>query len=169
MDARSKGEKVLRELRFDFQTFTIERFIRFVSEAKGRAVITIPWKMPSTLFGAWLSDEDEPNEYIFYRRNVPLTHQIHIQLHEISHFLFGHPTLKINQKLIADVLANRASLPFAELPRLRSTEKNDIETEAEILADLIQKRVIQHSQLGQLTRFSSEGTLADFLKTLGGI
>lgn len=169
MDAKSKGEKVLRELKFNFQTFTIEKFIRHVGETKGREVITVPWNMPATLFGAWLSDEDEPKEYIFYRSNASLIHQIHIQLHEISHFLFAHPTLRINRELIAQVLANKASLPFEELPLLRSTEKNDVEVEAEVLADLIQKRAIQHSQLEQLTHFSSDGTLADFLNTLGGL
>lgn len=167
MDAESKGENVLKELGFDFQTFTIENFIHFVSEAKGREIITIPWDTPVALFGAWMSDGEEPKEYILFRRNAPLIHQIHIQLHEISHFLLGHPTLKITRKLIAEVVANKASFPFEEVARLRSTEKDVLEEEAETLADLIQKRVIQHSQLEQLTRFSSEEKLSDFLRTLG--
>src|SRR6185369_8648412 len=104
MDAHSQAEKILRELRFDFTTFTMDGFLRRISEAKGREIITIPWSMPATLFGAWISDGEEPKEYIFYRNNVSVIHQIHIQLHEVSHYLFGHDTLQINRKIIADVI-----------------------------------------------------------------
>lgn len=55
MDAESKGEKILKELGFDFQTFTIENFIQFVSEAKSREIITIPCDTPVAPFGAWMS------------------------------------------------------------------------------------------------------------------
>jgi hypothetical protein len=166
MDAKAKANQILQELGYDFRVFTIEGFVRHVGETSGREIITIPWAMPPMLFGAWISDE-EPREYIFYRNDVSGIHQIHIQLHELSHFLFGHPTLQINQKLIADVASGQTSLPFADLPRLRSPNKTSIETEAETLASLIQKQVIQNSQLDQLTHFSAEGTLADYLKAMG--
>jgi hypothetical protein len=168
MDAKTNAEKILRELRYDFQNFTIGSFISFVGETKRREIITLPWSMPATLFGAWISDDEEPKEYIFYRDNVPLIHQIHIQLHELSHFLFAHPTLRINRRVISEVLGRRASLPFSDSPRLRSPEKADYEVQAETLADLIQKQVIQHSRLDQLSRdLSSEVKLANFLKTMG--
>ena len=166
MDAKSKANQILQELGYDFQAFTIEGLVRHVGETRGREIITIPWTMPPMLFGAWISDE-EPREYIFYRNDVSGIHQIHIQLHELSHFLLGHPTLQISQKLMAEVAAGQASFPFADLPRLRSPNKDTIETEAETLASLIQKQVIQHSQLDRLTYFSAEGTLADYLKALG--
>ena len=118
MDVKSEANKILQELEYDFRVFTIEGFVRHVGETREREIITIPWAMPPMLFGAWISDE-EPREYIFYRNDVSGIHQIHIQLHELSHFLFGHPTLQINQKLIADVVAGQTSLPFADLPRLR--------------------------------------------------
>ena len=167
MDAKSKANKIIQELGYDFRAFTIEGFVRYIGETKGREIITIPWAMPPMLFGAWISDE-EPREYIFYRNDVSGIHQIHIQLHELSHFLFGHPTLQINQKLITDVASGQTSLPFADLPRLRSPNKTTIETEAETLASLIQKQVIQNSQMDRLTHFSVEGTLADYLKAMGG-
>ncbi len=168
MNTKLNAERIVRELRYDFHTFSIDRFISFVGDAKGREIIAIPWKMPPTLFGAWMSDGDEPKEYIFYRDNVPLLHQIHIQLHELSHFLLGHPTLQINRTKIAEVLERKSSLPFDELPRLRSSDKTDLEMQAETLAALIQKRVIQHSSLDQLNNdLSSEEKLANFLKTMG--
>jgi hypothetical protein len=122
----------------------------------------------ATLFGAWMSDDEEPKEYIFYRDNVPLMHQVHIQLHELSHFLLGHVTLHINRKKIANVLEKSTSLPFTELPRLRSSDKSELEVQAETLAALIQKQVIKHSNLDQLASdLSSEAKLANFLKTMG--
>lgn len=168
MDAKLKAEKILRELSFDFQAFTIDKFIGYVGNRKGRAIIVTPWKMPATLFGAWLSDGEEPKEYIFYRENVPLIHQIHIQLHELSHLLLSHPTLRITRDLIIERMQGGLTLPFDDLVRLRSTDKTELETEAETLASLIQERVIRNSQLDQLTHdISSEEKIANFLRTMG--
>jgi hypothetical protein len=168
MDAKINPEKIVTDLRYDFQDFSIDHFITHVSETKKREIISVPWKMPPTLFGAWMSDGEEPKEYIFYRDNVPLIHQVHIQLHELSHFLLGHPTLQINRNKIGDVLTGKTSFPFAELPRLRSSDKSELELQAETLAALIQKQVIRHSNLEQLTsNLSSETKLANFLKTMG--
>lgn len=168
MKANSRAAEILKELQYDFKKFTLSGFISFVSEKKGREIITIPWSMPATLFGFWMSDGEKPKEYIFYRNNVPIIHQIHIQLHELSHFLLGHPTLQINQKLIVDVLEKKASLPFADLLQLRSPKQTETEIQAEILATLIQERVIRYSHLDQLANdLSSEEKLATFLKTMG--
>ena len=168
MDARFEAEKILRELRFDFTAFTLDGFLRFVGETKGREMIAIPWSMPPTLFGAWISDGDEPKEYIFYRNDVSSIHQIHIQLHELSHFLFGHPTIRINRQFIADVIAGTASLPFDDLLQLRSPKRTDFDTQAETLANLIQERVIRNSQIDRLIHDTSpEEKLAHFLKTMG--
>src|SRR5258706_1123413 len=168
MDTKLNAERILNELRYDFHTFSIERFISFVGETKRREIITIPWRMPPTLFGAWMSDGEETKEYIFYRDNVPLMHQGHIQLHELFHFFLGHPTLMIKRTKITDVFEKKASFPFDELPRLRSSDKTILEIQAETLAALIQKQVIQYSSLDQLNNdLSSEVKLANFLKTMG--
>ena len=168
MSVPSTAEKVLGELQYDFRTFTIGDFISYISQTRQREIITIPWRMPPALFGAWLSDADEPKEYIFYRENVPVIHQIHIQLHELSHLLLGHPTLQINKTTIAKVLEGEALLPFADLPRLRSPQKDDLELQAETLAGQIQKEVIQKASLDRLVNdLSSEVKLAHFLQTMG--
>jgi hypothetical protein len=168
MNDKARAEGVLKALGYDFHHFSIGGFISFVSEAKKRQIITIPWNMPSTLFGAWMSDGEEPKEYIFYRDDVPLIHQVHIQLHELSHFLLGHPTLLINRKRLSQLLERKASLPFDELPRLRSSENSEYETQAETLAALIQKHVIKSSSIDQLLDdLSSEHKLASFLQVMG--
>lgn len=167
MDTNAKAQKILKELKFDFAAFTMDGFLCHVSAVKSREIITAPWDMPDTLFGAWFTDADVAREYIFYRRNVSEMHQIHIQLHELSHFLHGHETHRITRETIIDAAAGRASLPFAELPLLRSPKLADLETQAETLTSLIQKQVVQHTNLAQLTaNLSVEQKFADFLKTM---
>ena len=168
MEERSIAEKILKELHYDFREFTINGFISFVGEKRARQIIATPWDMPSSVFGAWMSDGEEPKEYIFYRYDAQKIHQVHIQLHELSHFLLGHPTLQIDRTTIADVLEGKASLPFSELLLLRSPMHSDLETQAETLAALIQKEVIHRSNLDQLMNdLSSDEKLANFLKTMG--
>ena len=173
MNPRSQSEKILAELQYDFRSFTIEDFIRWIGEIKGRQIISIPLKMPIGMFGAWLSDDEEPNEYIFYRDHVPPMYQIHIQLHELAHLLLGHPTLHINRETLAAALNGKRELPFNELAQLRSTEKTEdekslYELESETLASIIQEQIIRHSKLEQLTRgISSDKNIAKYLRHLG--
>ena len=52
MDAKSAGESILRDLDYNFAAFTIEDFIHQVGKYKNREIITVPWEMPSSVFGA---------------------------------------------------------------------------------------------------------------------
>ncbi len=168
MNTNSTAQKILKELRFDFATFTMEGLLRHVSAIKGREILTAPWDMPGTLFGAWMTDANEAREYIFYRKNVSEAHQIHIQLHELSHFLLGHETHRINRETIIEAAAGRTSLPFIELSQLRSPKLADLETEAETLTSLIQESAIRNSKIDQLIQDTAlEEKLADFLKKMG--
>ena len=171
MSANAKAQTILKEIGFDFTAFTMDGFLRAVGEKKKREIIAIPWNMPSALFGAWISDGNEPREYIFYRNDVLEAHQIHIQLHELSHFLFGHPTLSINKQKISEVVSGISSLPFVELPRLRASSSKSVaalETEAEVLANLIQEKAIQNSKIDLLIHNTqNEEKLARFLKGMG--
>jgi type I restriction-modification system DNA methylase subunit len=163
-----QARKILSELNYDFHAFTIDHFVDWIENARQRKIILIPWTMPSGMFGAWMTDGDEPREYIFYRNDVTRLHQIHIQLHELSHFLFGHPTKQITRENLQESKAGTRELPFTDLVKLRSPEENDYEIEAESLASLIQEQVIRHSQIQQLTRgISSDEKIAEYLKDLG--
>jgi len=163
-----QARKILSELNYDFRAFTIDHFINWIENVKGRKFILYPWTMPSGMFGAWMSDGDEPREFIFYRNNISRLHQIHVQLHELSHFLCGHPTKTITKKLIQESHNNGRVLPFNDLVQLRSPEMSAYEHEAESLASLIQNQVIRYSQIEQLTRgISSDGNIAEYLNDLG--
>jgi hypothetical protein len=160
--------KILDELNYDFRAFTIDHFIQWIETVKEHKLLFFPWKMPPGMFGAWMSDGDEPREYFFYRNDVPRLLQIHIQLHELSHFLCGHPTKSITRKLIQESHNCGIALPFDELAKLRSPESSIYEHEAESLASLIQDQVIRYSQIEQLTQgISSDEKVADSLKHLG--
>ena len=105
---------------------------------------------------------------LLFSRNASRLHQIHIQLHELSHYLCGHPTKKITKKQIQEALEKGIALPFDELVKLRSPEMSAYEYDAESLASLIQEQIIRNSQIEQLTRgISSDEKVADSLKHLG--
>ncbi len=169
MDPRSRAEKVLRELHYDFRSFSIEHFIYWIGGLRERQIISSPFKMPAGMFGAWFTDDEEPREYIFYRDNSPKIHQIHIQLHELAHMLLGHSTFPINRRSIVEALEGRLELPFNKLVLQRTSDRSELEEkECETLATIIQEMVIRNSQLEQLTSgISSHENIAQYLKDLG--
>ena len=80
MIARLKAEKILRELNYDFSTFSISSFLDFVGKARGCSIVTIPWTMSNSLFGVWISDHEDAKEYIFYRDDLSKIYQISLCL-----------------------------------------------------------------------------------------
>ena len=112
MDARTLSEKVLAELDYDFRDFSIDHFIHWVEQKKGRKILLTPFDFSIGSFGTWFTDDEEPKEYIFYRNNIPSIYQIHNQLHELAHFLLDHPTVHINRGILAAVLKGDRELPL---------------------------------------------------------
>ena len=146
-----KVKQIMRELSFDFGSFSIEGFLSWVGQQRNREFVAIPWSMPTGMFGAWISDRDSPREYIFYRDDVPSLHQIHIQLHEVSHFLCSHPTLQVSRNEVDNLLnSGTGSLPL-EFVQLRVPFTSEMECEAEYLASLIQEKVLYYSYSIRLT------------------
>lgn len=175
VDARLLSEKVLAELQYDYRDFSIDHFIHWLEQKKGRRIFSTPYDFPAGMFGAWFTDDEEPNEYIFYRNNVPPIYQIHNQLHELAHFLLDHPTIHINRRFLAEVLRAERELPFNEYALLRSTDKRTDERyvrelEAETLASVFQEKVLRSSQRDRLTSgISSDNHIANYLEHLGMI
>lgn len=159
MKLKNKLTTLLDELGYDYKTFSMEGFVKHVETLKQRKFRFIDWDLPPQLFGLWISDANKSFEYIFLAKNLPPILRTHVQLHEISHFLCGHSTLKFDRRTsIAELL-----------PLFRSNlYTNEMEVEAETLAAIIQERVFRHSLGHELSiSVSSRPTTAEFLKAMG--
>lgn len=158
----------LDQLGFDFSSFTMSNFVSHIEQEKGRRIFTTPWDMPTDLFGAWFSDAELPVEYIFFDKNVLPIHQIHIQLHELCHYLCGHTTLEITSEELKNLLSSDAAHLFQRI-KMRSPFTDEEEYEVEHMANLIQTRVIAHRRLEELVSqtHSSSGELMTFLQVMG--
>ena len=134
---------------YDFSRFTLEGFARWLEHWRGRRILFVPWPMPPTLFGAWLTGGED--DYVFYEEHTLPIHQAHIQLHEMAHMLCGHPAVRIDA-LLAQTLLRQTEMGAAvhEL-LLRSSHTDEIELEAETLAALIQEQALRHDGLRGLT------------------
>ncbi len=97
----------LEELNYDFRHFSMEDFVNWIGKIKNRELLFFAFPMPPRMFGAWVSDEEYNREYFFYRKGVPPIHQVHIQLHEIAHFLCNHETLRVNSAVLAAYQARK--------------------------------------------------------------
>ena len=168
MDAEQIAAKRLRALGYNFRDFSIDDFVAWVEKSIERKIFFFPWEMPPGLFGAWLSDGEQPTEYIFYRSNAESLHQIHIQLHEVAHILLGHPTLKITKETLGQSWFGKTDLPFQDLILLRSEKITDYEIEAETLTNMIQEQVFLHAEIRRLTDgVSFNSDIAKYLEDLG--
>jgi len=168
MDAEKVASNRLRSLGYDFRDFSLDNFVSWVEAYLDRKILFFPWQMPPGLFGAWLSDGEQPAEYIFYRSNSETIHQIHIQLHELAHILLGHPTLRITKETLGNSWFGKTELPFQNMIRLRSDRMTHYEIEAETLTNLIQEQVLRHADLRRLTDgASSNSDIAMYLSDLG--
>lgn len=146
MDTTQRMKTVLDGLGIDFRSFTMERFIAFLEKRKKRKIFLFAGPMPAGIDGAWFTDAELPHEYIFFDESAVRLRQQHIQLHELSHFLCGHPTLSVtNDNLNAFIFAlQMGSMPdlLFKLAQFRTQGKKDKwEEEAETLALLIGSKV----------------------------
>ena len=83
---------ILNELNYDFATFTLTGFIKHLSQHTGRTINLQPLPIDAHIFGAWISDAECSQEYIFYRESLLPVHIQHTVLHELAHFILGHST-----------------------------------------------------------------------------
>jgi hypothetical protein len=150
-------QALLREMDYDFGQFTLEGFAHWLEERRGRQIIFVPYHFERLdVSGAWLADE--VHDYIFYEtEDAPAVLQVHSQLHEMSHILAGHTTAEVDPEQLALLFEQVDGFPEADRESLllRSAQTDGAEMEAEILASLIQERVLRNSRLEELTRVVS--------------
>jgi hypothetical protein len=169
MSIETRMKALLDRLDYDFSHFTMDDFIDWVQAYKGRRISFIPWDMPPGMFGVWMSDADEAVEHVFIDKNIPPLHRVHIQLHELSHIVCDHPTVRLTKDEMRSLLMQAVERPeVLGEALLRAPAKQEMEQEAEMLASLIQHRVIAHQRLQQLSiAASSHESVVDHLEALG--
>jgi hypothetical protein len=169
-NTRKKMQALLAKIEatYDFDQFTMEGFIHWLEQQRGREIVPIPYPIPTpTASGAWLAGEER--DFVFYDEDTLPIHQIHIQLHEMAHMLCGHPTLKVGSEgfsVLYREMAGAEKLPGQEIGSLftRFAHPEEAEREAEALASLIQKLVLRHGRMRELLSVpSSHQTVADFI------
>ncbi len=169
MNIETRMKTVLDTLDFDFSRFTMDGFVAWIQARRGREIRFIPWNTPPGMFGAWISDADEPIEHVFIDKNVSPLHKVHIQLHELGHIICGHPTIRLSKVEMREMLLKATQVPTVLNEILfRASAEKELEQEAEMLAALIQHQVIGHERIQQLSvAASSNKNVIDHLKSLG--
>ena len=138
---------VLDALGYDFSRFTMEDFRAWLEWCRGRRIEFVPWTFESSISGGWLACPAV--DLVFFHQDTLPIHQAHIQLHEMSHILCSHLPVQLGQVLSeADVASLEALL-------LRSGHTEREEMEAEVLASLVQQRVLDNSRLQELGKVVS--------------
>jgi hypothetical protein len=122
----------------------VDQLVAWLETQTRRRIHLLPINLPPGLYGAWISDQESPNEYIFYNAAVPALLQTHIQLHELSHLICQHPTLQVTGAALEETLQglqNGSITPAGLEASLACTPSaHDREIEAENMALLIQCR-----------------------------
>lgn len=173
MNTVQTAQVIIDNLGFDFSQFTMQEFIEWVERIKGRRIFLFSIPMPSSTDGAWISDAERPNEYVFYDVNLSPILQVHTQLHEIGHILWGHETLRITganlTQLIKAVQRQALSPGTSELlMRALDGQQGEEEAQAEAVAHIIQSQVIRASRMAALSLTVSNNNEVDrFLLDMG--
>ncbi|MCI0562761.1 MAG: hypothetical protein MN733_30130 [Nitrososphaera sp.] len=137
----------INEMAFNFHDFELTNFFAWLEATRERKFYRIPLSMPIGFTGAWFTDEEFPYEYIIFNGILPTSEQQFIQLHEASHFLCGHQTVRISgDRLRRWINALRSHSGRLYLRQGHPERILREEIEAEALAILIQRRacVEQH-------------------------
>lgn len=168
-------KNVISDLDYDFSQFTMDDFIDHIGQKNGRRIYLLETTLPSGCYGAWLTDTYCQNEYIFYDCNLPTVHQVHVQLHELSHFLLGHETVKIGDE--AELIEMMQRLQQNEIPAHfeqalarahHQPDRQQKEEEAEILANQIQAFVFKYASRTELMNAVSHNeSAAQYLRSMG--
>lgn len=128
----------------DYSNYAVAMVVDQVARYRNHAIKLEP--RPAHLMlktggcGLWLAGNEY--DYIFYDMDTALVHQHHIILHEISHMLLGHRTYHVGlDSSVLELICMRDVLDH---------RRRKEETEAEGLASLMHKAIIQQIRLHNL-------------------
>ena len=161
--ATTKINALIDHLEYDFDGFEIHDFVEWVAERRGRQIELIPMQFSSDAFAAWVPDEEDLADYIFYEAGLVEVRTNQFILHEIGHMLLLHRPRELKQE-ISELVRNLRNSPSRDFGKatvglLRSIDySDDQEDEAETFSSLIQSRVMDLSNRRLLRRHTSQNT-----------
>lgn len=137
-------EEKLSNLKYDFEAFTVESFVRAVGKMLDRKIHLLAITMPINFSGAWVSDAELPNEYIFFDVSMPPMLATHTILHEVSHIILGHKTATITAAEVKKYINDLKSLPKDAALRTQQPGSDAKEEDAEKLASYIFQEAVNN-------------------------
>jgi nitrite reductase/ring-hydroxylating ferredoxin subunit len=162
---------VLAEIKaeYDFSLFSINDFIGWLERRRNRPIARIPYHIDHPdIYGVWLADECK--DYIVYESNTLPVHQVHIQLHECAHMLCNHSAQTTLTSQDLRTLFRGASIDLETGAILQSSDQSQrselAELEAETLASLIKRQVLQEAGVGALSNASSNENWTTYIEAL---
>jgi len=160
---RRRMNTLLDTIDYDFKQFTMEGFRRYLEKYSDEPIKFVSLALRSSVSGAWVKVIDG-RSFIFFDADMPTIYQSHVQLHEMSHIICGHPPVDAHT-LLADIMMNGdTQTPLL----LRAVHSPQVELEAEVMASLIQERVLRYGRLQELLKMiKSSQDIVDFLKIAG--
>jgi hypothetical protein len=153
-------KRKLKRLDYDFKQFNIESFVACVEKDRVRRIEFVPTAFPAGYDGAWITDKDEPVDYVCYEQSLSPLHQAHVKLHELGHIICEHETLALGHREMQRLLENQGDLPSV-LCRSNELKSNRNEREAEMVATVIQTMV--YGRTGPVKPDSSSPTGKSYL------
>jgi hypothetical protein len=162
---------ILAEIRaeYDFSLFSIKDFIDWLERRRDRPIACIPYCIDHPdIYGVWLADERK--DYIVYESNTLPVHQVHIQLHECAHMLCNHSAQTTLTSQYLRAFFRGASIDLEAIRFLQSSDQSQrselAELEAETLASLIKRQVLQEAGVGALSNASSNENWTTYIEAL---
>lgn len=169
---------VLKQLPQDWAEISPESFAKWIEQFHSQQVRFAPMSLSPGLFACCLIVADPremPTAMVIYNSDLPPAHQMHVQMHELSHLALGHPTWVGTTKQLEEILNNPAELGqlirefacrAANEPLTGSRGKAE-ELEAEDLTRELFKRASVARRETQLKRISSQSDLEESLRRMG--
>lgn len=161
----------LDEFGYDFARFTLGDFLGWLEGVSNCRLVVSPASLPRAVWGLWLTVTCPAYaiQVIFFNQSLGPLSQSQAILHEISHWLRGHPTQIVPmEELLA--FSETGMLPPAWLLHVTQRSLSPIhceyEWEAEALAILIQERA-ERAQRERLMTLPNRDTLRHFFQENG--
>lgn len=142
-------ERVLAALGYDFNDFSLPKFLTWLGQQNRTQLRPVPKKMPAKIFGAWIATPG--THYFFYDSELIRLHQRHVILHEVCHWLCGHKTIHLKPSEIQPLLEHDWLIPPYNSKK-RTIVSEQQEQEAETLALLIQEEAARHRRVNHTKR-----------------